>query len=87
VTRAAFWRAWSVGAITMAITTTAISYDALHPLPASLADQGGNSLDMVVGLTFIAAFATVGALLGGSWATRSPPRSPGTTRRSRTRSA
>ena len=63
VTRAAFWRAWSIWAITIAITTTAISYDALHPLPASLADQGGNGLGMVVGLTFIAAFATVGALL------------------------
>ena len=47
----------------MAITATAISYDALNPLPAALADQSGNGLDMVVGLTFIAAFATVGALL------------------------
>jgi len=47
----------------MAITATAISYDALNPLPATLADQSGNGLDMVVGLTFIAAFATVGALL------------------------
>jgi hypothetical protein len=34
VNRAAFWRAWSVWAITMAMTATAISYDALHPLPA-----------------------------------------------------
>jgi len=63
VTRATFWRAWSVWAVTMAITATAISYDALNPLPATLADQSGNGLDMVVGLTFIAAFATVGALL------------------------
>jgi len=63
VTRATFWRAWSVWAVTMAITATAISYDALNPLPAALADQSGNGLDMVVGLTFIAAFATVGALL------------------------
>jgi uncharacterized membrane protein YidH (DUF202 family) len=47
----------------MALTATAVSYDALHPLPAKLADQGGNGLDMVVGLTFIVAFATVGALL------------------------
>ena len=44
MTRATFWRAWSIWAITIAITTTAISYDALHPLPASLADQGGNGL-------------------------------------------
>jgi uncharacterized membrane protein YidH (DUF202 family) len=62
-TRAAFWRAWSIWAVTMAITATAIGYDALHPLPAKLADQSGNGLDMVVGLTFIVAFATVGALL------------------------
>ena len=47
----------------MAIAATAIGYDALHPLPAKLADQSGNGLDMVVGLTFIVAFATVGALL------------------------
>ena len=63
MTRATFWRAWSVWAVTMAITATAIGYDALHPLPAKLANQSGNGLDMVVGLTFIAAFATVGALL------------------------
>jgi hypothetical protein len=61
VTRAAFWRAWSVWAVTMAITATAISYDALHPLPG----HGGNGLGMVAGPAFIVAFATVGA--------RSPP--------------
>ena len=59
-TRAAFWRAWSIWAVTMALTATAIGYDALHPLPARLANQSGNGLDMVVGLTFIVAFATVG---------------------------
>ena len=58
MTRAAFWRAWSIWAVTMALTATAISYDALHPLPAELASQSGNGLDMVVGLTFIVAFAT-----------------------------
>ena len=58
-----FWRAWSVWAISMAITGTAIGYDALHPLPAKLADQGSSGLDKVVGLAFIVAFATVGALL------------------------
>jgi hypothetical protein len=63
VTRAAFWRAWSVWAVTTAITAIAIGYDALHPLPAALASQSGNGLDMVVGLTFIVAFATVGAVL------------------------
>jgi hypothetical protein len=58
---AAFGRAWSVWAVTMAVTATAISYDALHPMPG----QSGNGLDMVVGLAFIVAFATVGAVL--SW--------------------
>ena len=52
-------------AVTAAVTATAISYDARHPLPATLADQSGNGLDMVVGLAFIVAFATVGAVL--SW--------------------
>ena len=61
----AFWRAWSLWAVTAAVTATAISYDARHPLPATLADQSGNGLDMVVGLAFIVAFATVGAVL--SW--------------------
>jgi len=54
-----------VWAVTAAVTATAISYDARHPLPATLADQSGNGLDMVVGLAFIVAFATVGAVL--SW--------------------
>jgi hypothetical protein len=45
----------------MAVTATAISYDALHPMPG----QSGNDLDMVVGLAFIVAFATVGTVL--SW--------------------
>ena len=63
MTGARFWRAWSFWAVTMTITATAVGYDALHPLPASLAEQSGNGLDMVSGLTFIVAFATVGALL------------------------
>jgi hypothetical protein len=50
VTRAAFWRAWSAWAVTMAITATAIGYDSLHALPASRADQSGGGLDMVAGL-------------------------------------
>ena len=63
MSRVTFWRAWSVWAVTMAITATAIGYDALHPLPATQADQSGGGLDMVAGLTFIVAFATVGAVL------------------------
>jgi hypothetical protein len=45
------------------LTATAIGYDALHPLPADLADQSGNFLVMAAVLAFIGAFATVGALL------------------------
>ena len=63
MTPATFWRAWSIWAVSMALTATAIGYDALHPLPARLADQSGSGLGMMVGLTFIVAFATVGALL------------------------
>jgi len=63
VTRAAFWRAWSIWAVSMALAATATSYNALHSLPARLAGNNVNGLDTVVGLTFIVAFATVGALL------------------------
>jgi uncharacterized membrane protein YidH (DUF202 family) len=63
VTRAAFWRAWSIWAVTMAITATAMGYDALHPLPAKLVNFSGNGLNGAVGIVFIGAFATVGGLL------------------------
>jgi hypothetical protein len=63
MTRATFWRAWSIWAFSVAVTATSVGYNALHPLPTKLADQSGSGLAMVVGLTFIAAFATVGALL------------------------
>ena len=59
----AFWRAWSIWVISVAMTSTALAYHVLYPLPASQADQSGGGLDMVAGLTFIVAFATVGALL------------------------
>ena len=38
-------------------------YNALYPLPAKLASQAGSGLDGAVAVVFIAAFATVGALL------------------------
>jgi hypothetical protein len=38
-------------------------YTALNPLPAKLANLGGNGLDVVATVVFIASFATVGALL------------------------
>ena len=59
----AFWRAWSIWAVSVAATVTTIGYTVAHPLPARLADQSGSGLDGVVGIVFVAAFATVGALL------------------------
>jgi hypothetical protein len=44
-------------------TATTIGYTAMHPLPARLVNQSGSGLDGVVGIVFVAAFATVGALL------------------------
>jgi hypothetical protein len=60
---AAFWRAWSIWAVSVAATATALGYTAVHPLPAKLAIQAGSAADGVVAVVFIAAFATVGALL------------------------
>jgi MFS family permease len=60
---AAFWRAWSIWAVTVAATATGLVYTAVDPLPAKLASEAGSTADGVVGVVFIAAFATVGALL------------------------
>jgi hypothetical protein len=59
----AFWRAWSIWAVSVAATVSTIGYSAAHPLPTRLASQNGNGLDGAVGIVFVAAFATVGALL------------------------
>ena len=59
----AFWRAWSIWAVTVATAAAALLSYVLYPLPATLASQAGSELDGVVGDVFIAAFATVGALL------------------------
>jgi hypothetical protein len=63
MTSAAFWRAWSIWAVSVTATATPLGYTALHPLPAKLASQAGSAADGVVVVVFIAAFATVGALL------------------------
>jgi hypothetical protein len=60
---AAFWRAWSIWAISAAATATTIAYSASHPLPAKLASFQVSRLDWVTSIVFIGAFATVGALL------------------------
>jgi hypothetical protein len=60
---AAFWRAWSIWAVSVALTATALVYTAVYPLPAELADTAGSGLNGSVGIVFVGAFATVGALL------------------------
>jgi hypothetical protein len=60
---AAFWRAWSIWAVSIAVTATGLGYTVIHPLPAKLADFGGSGLNNAVVIVFIGAFATVGALL------------------------
>ena len=62
--RAVFWRAWSLWVLTMAATVSALTYNQVHPLPPALSGGAGNALAGTVAVTFIAAFATVGALLG-----------------------
>ncbi len=59
----AFWRAWSSWAVSVAATATTVGYTATHPLPAKLVDVSGSGLDGAVGIVFVGAFATVGALL------------------------
>src|SRR5579859_3697570 len=58
-----FWRAWSIWAISVATTATALVYTGIYPLPARLASQSGNGLDGTVVVVFVGSFATVGALL------------------------
>ena len=60
---AGFWRAWSIWAVSVAATATTLAYTAVHPLPAKLADQGPNGLNVSLVIVFVGAFATVGALL------------------------
>jgi signal transduction histidine kinase len=61
--RAAFWRAWSVWALALAAAGTALIYNHVHPLPASLSNAQGNAVAGTVAVAFIVGFATVGALL------------------------
>ena len=60
---AAFWRAWSIWVVTVAVSATALVYTVIHPLPAKLTDFGATGLNNAVGIVFISTFATVGALL------------------------
>ena len=74
MTSAAFWRGGSIWAVTMAVTAASGAYNATHPLPAKLANQGGSEANWAVALAFVAAFATVGALL--AWKRRSGTGAP-----------
>ena len=60
---AAFWRAWSIWAVSVAVTATGLGSTVIHPLPAKLANVVGTGSNNAVGIVFIGAFATVGALL------------------------
>ena len=60
---AAFWRAWSIWAVSVTATATFIAYNAIDPLPANIAAQQGGKLAGTVAIVFIGAFATVGAVL------------------------
>ena len=62
-TRAAFWRAWSIWAVSLALTATTITSKVLHPLPARLVNFSVSGLNGAVAIVYIGAFATVGALL------------------------
>ncbi len=59
MTTGAFWRAWSIWALSVAATTAALSYTAVHPQPG----HATSAADWLFSVVFIGAFATVGALL------------------------
>jgi hypothetical protein len=59
----AFWRAWSIWAVSVAMTATALVYHVLYPLSAKAASIVGGGSAGAVGIVFIGSFATVGALL------------------------
>jgi hypothetical protein len=59
----AFWRAWSIWAVSVGLTAASAVYITLYPFPPLLAPQEGNSANVVTVVVLIGAFATVGALL------------------------
>jgi hypothetical protein len=63
MTVAAFWRAWSIWAVTVAATAAGLVGTLLFPLPPKLAAETGSPADGAVAIVFIGASATVGALL------------------------
>ena len=69
--RTAFWPAWSSWLLSVGITAGVLVYDAIRPLPRSVTGNTGSSADSVIAIVFIAAFATVGALV--AWKRPSNP--------------
>jgi hypothetical protein len=61
--RAAFWCALSIWMLTLATAATALIYNHVHPLPPRVSGGTGNAVAGVVAMTFVAGFASVGALL------------------------
>jgi signal transduction histidine kinase len=61
--RTAFWCAVAIWMLTVVTAGTALIYSHVHPLPPAINASTGNAADGVAGVTFIAAFATTGALL------------------------
>src|SRR5215469_12089146 len=60
---AAFWRAWSIWVLCLALGVTSMGYTAVRPLPASQAHNFGSGINNVVGFVFFLAFASVGSIL------------------------
>jgi hypothetical protein len=59
----AFWRAWSIWAVSVSAAAASVIYIAWYPFAPLLAPQEGNSANVAVVMVLIASFATVGALL------------------------
>ncbi len=61
--RAAFWCACGIWALTLAAAGASLIYNQVHPLPPKLSAGTGSALIGAVAVAFIGGFATVGALL------------------------
>src|SRR6266704_1998962 len=61
--RSAFWCALSIWVLTLVTAGTALIYNHVRPLPASMSGVQVNAANGVAAVVFIVGFATVGALL------------------------
>jgi len=60
--QAAFWRAWTIWALTAGATAAGFIFNRSHPAIASAGSQG-NPANALAAVMFIGGFGTVGALL------------------------